>query len=267
MLDIQRCLDQSSDSTANLSTYSRFGHGLHQESLSHRTCEPINNDNSPTKLFTKPMGRLIEDKENVLGSLYLGPTSLETLMLEMGDYITTFVDSDSRESTDAVGSICDKINTFVEARHQRSSTGTASPPTEPPLVILEGMIEPYFSKINPGFPIWSRDGFQKMVDSLHQHSRGPEFKWASIVCCNNLILINLTMDAMHSIQQRMSQSGQSRNIPSMGSDLVTGFLANSKRAIDNLGPLSPGLINVQALLSLVRIAIGGFQTGLSKRTS
>lgn len=36
-------------------------------------------------------------------------------------------------------------------------------------------------------------------------------------------------------------------------DMIAGFLANARRAVQNIDQLvSPGLINVQALLSLVR---------------
>lgn len=253
VLDIQKFLDQFNKSRANLPPFVEPGYDADQAQFPHLACELADDVSIPTRLFKKPVGRLIGDKGNVLGSLYLGPTSLETLMLDIGDLIARHSDSESHDSADVVFSIKNRIHTFVEARLPKPSTRISSPPTEPPLVILEGMIEPYFSKINPDFPIWSRDGFQKIVDSLQQHSSRPEFEWACIVCCNNLILINLTMDSMHSVQQRTSQSGRSGSISSMGSDLIAGFLANAKRAIENLGPLSPSLVNVQALLSLVCI--------------
>jgi hypothetical protein len=198
------------------------------------------------------MGRLVEGRGDVPETVYFGPTSLETLMLNFGDSISSRADSNTQGSRDTSLFIHDRINALVDAKHHIHLSGATSPPIEPPLAILEGMIEPYFSNINPNFPIWSRDGFQKIVTSLRQHSTCPEVHWASIVCCNNLILINLTTDSVHSVQRKMAQSGSSENVPSMGSDLIAGFLANSKRAIENLGILSPRLIILQALLSLVR---------------
>lgn len=198
-----------------------------------------------------PVGRLVEDRDNATGVVYFGPTSLETLMLDFGELLPSPIDPELQKFGDDDSSIRERIKTFVDASQHKCPRETPSPPTEPPLVILEGMMVPYFSKINPHFPIWSRGGFDKILESLRQHSTSLEDDWASIVCCNNLILINLTMDSVHSAQQRMVQSGSNGSLSSMGSELIAGFLANTKRAIENIGLLSPRLLNVQALLSSV----------------
>ncbi|KAG6011440.1 hypothetical protein E4U54_008088 [Claviceps lovelessii] len=52
----------------------------------------------------------------------------------------------------------------------------------------------------------------------------------------------------------MAQSGVIENVSSLNCDLVAGFLANAKCAIENLGLVCPCLIHVQALLSLCVVA-------------
>jgi hypothetical protein len=218
-----------------------------------QACELLTPDHSGTSmpLFTRPIGRLVEEKGNVAGTVYFGPTSLEALILDFGDLVSNRIDSDVPRLRNANLSIQGRIDSFVNIQHGTIPSRVVLAPTEPPLAILEGMIDGYFSNINPQFPIWSKSVFQKMVASLREHTTCAEDEWASIVCCNNLILINLTADAVHSVQRRMAQSGSTESFPSMESDLIARFLANSKRAMENLGLISPRLINLQALLSLV----------------
>jgi hypothetical protein len=175
-------------------------------------------------------------------------------MLDFGDFISNCIDPDVPRLRDARLSIQGRIDSFVNIEHGKIPSRVVLAPTEPPLAILEGMIDGYFSNINPQFPIWSKTTFQKIVTSLREHTTCAEDQWASIVCCNNLILINLTTDAVHSVQRRMAQSGSTESFPSMESDLIARFLANSKRAMENLGLISPRLINLQALLSSVSLS-------------
>lgn len=173
-------------------------------------------------------------------------------MLDFEDCIA----NDSRLQADGGrvvgGLIQENTKVFVESRDHKSPQRPASTPTVPPFVIIEAMIEPYFENINPHFPIWSKEGFRKIMHS-RRHSASPEFDWASIVCCNNLILINLTADSVHSFQRKLNQSGTIANSHCVDYDLIAGFLTNAKRAIDNIGLLVVDLrlINLQALLSLV----------------
>ncbi|RMZ82892.1 hypothetical protein DV737_g1956, partial [Chaetothyriales sp. CBS 132003] len=216
---------------------------------------PPTSDISSTSrpLFTRPLGQLVEKKGDVPETVYFGPTSLEAL-LDFEDSISGRITSEIHGYRETDESIHDRINAFINSGHTNYGNSVPSPPTEPPLAILQAMIEPYFANINPHFPMWTKTGFQKIVASLRQHSVSPEIEWASIVCCNNLILMNLTADSMRSVQQKMAQSRSSENVPLVDSDLIAGFLANSKRAIENLGLLSPRLINLQALLSSCVVA-------------
>ncbi|KAG6161946.1 hypothetical protein E4U11_003032 [Claviceps purpurea] len=92
------------------------------------------------------------------------------------------------------------------------------------------MIDPYFATVNLKFPIWDKSKFQAMVDSLRQDSTCPESRWAGNVCCNSLVLFTLHADSVRSVRRKMAQSGVTKSVSSLDSDLVAGFLANSKHA-------------------------------------
>lgn len=253
MLEFQRSLKRSRQASNNSSpVFSRQESDGEVPPVQDQICQlPTPANSSTTKpLFARPAGRLVGDRDGTLGPAYFGPTSLESLMLDFGDSSSNRIDLETQEYRDAGLTVHGRIKSFVNSKCDRHLSRPASL-TEPPLVILECMVQPYFSHVNPHFPIWSRDGFQKMFTSFRQHCMCPGDEWASIVCCNNLILINLTADMIQSVQRKSMQAGASENVPSMTLDLIAGFLCNSKRAIENLGLLSPRLINLQALLSLV----------------
>lgn len=82
---------------------------------------------------------------------------------------------------------------------------------------------------------------------------------ASIVCCNNLILMTLVAESgsarpkkQGDVASRSRRTSSTSSTPSSGDlDLASGFLANAKRAVGNIELLlTPRLRNVQALLSL-----------------
>lgn len=90
-----------------------------------------------------------------------------------------------------------------------------------------------------------------MATALRQ-STVPERDLASIICCNNLILMTLTANSVSSRQGRSAKTKHRLQTPSMHSELITGFVRNAERAFRNIDQVvSPRLINVQALLSLV----------------
>ncbi|KAG5932551.1 hypothetical protein E4U53_001269 [Claviceps sorghi] len=211
-------------------------------------------ENALRQLFARPLGRVVESGSHIFGTRYFGPTSLDCLMLEFGDLISHRISLDSQAWGDAGVLIRDKIDAFVGCPKSKLRTGVISAPTGPPLAILDAMIDPYFTNVNPSFPIWKKDKFLEMVDSLRHTSSCAESRWAPIICCNNVILLTLNADSMRSVQRKMAQSGMIGNVSSLDSDLIAGFLANSKCAIENLGLVSPCLINLQALLSLCLVA-------------
>lgn len=124
-------------------------------------------------------------------------------------------------------------------------------PTMPPHSVLEAMIEPYFATINPYFPIWTKERFVRFAIAS-QHSEDPEQDRAYVMCANNLILITLTATSLRSRSVQQARSSHRSLSSSVDIDLTRTFLTNAKRAIKNIELLlSPRLINVQALLSLV----------------
>ncbi|KAE8551010.1 hypothetical protein EYB25_007242 [Talaromyces marneffei] len=129
-----------------------------------------------------------------------------------------------------------------------------SPPTMPPFAILDAMIEPYFTTINHNFPIWTKERFNQLAIAMRQ-SESSEKDLASIICCNNLILMALSANSLCSHRVKSPQIKQAQKISSIDFDVIEGFLTNAKRALNNLDQVvSPRVINVQALLSLFLVA-------------
>lgn len=143
-----------------------------------------------------------------------------------------------------------KIDLLV-GQGEEMSFGERSPPKTPPFAILDAMIEPYFTTVNEHFPIWTKSGFTQMATTLRQ-STPAQRDLASIICCNNLILMAMSADSLSCHQRESMQPKPTRKSSSIDFDLIAGFLTNAKHAVNNIDQLvSPHLINVQALLSLV----------------
>lgn len=153
------------------------------------------------------------------------------------------------ELSEAVLLAHDKIESLLSRDNGPIQDGCA--PTIPPYSVLEAMIEPYFSTINPYFPIWTKTRFIQF-STASQHSKGLEQDRAYITCSNNLILMTLAATSLRSRSAQQAHSAHQSRSSSVDFDLTRTFLTNAKRAIKNVELLlSPHLINVQALLSLV----------------
>ncbi|KID84202.1 Transcription factor, fungi [Metarhizium guizhouense ARSEF 977] len=173
-------------------------------------------------------------------------------MLNFKDTLADGLDPETpalKECTDlALCDVCLPMN-------QREELPTdESLPTAPPSAILNAMIEPYFAAVNPHFPIWTKQQIQEMAATLEQ-STSPERDAATMICCNNLILMTLTANSLRSRWGKPLQTKHRRRHLSVDSDITAGFLMNAKRAIKHVELLlSPCLVNVQALLSLCMVA-------------
>lgn len=204
-------------------------------------------------VFTRPLGRFLTNlnDDNSSGERYFGPTSLESLVLDIKDVIAKLLGSESQRLRECALLAQRKIDLLIGRGHEELIKD-GSPPTAPPFAILDAMIEPYFATINPHFPIWTKEQFNRMATALRQ-STSPEQNAASIISCNNLILMTLTANSLRSRWGRPVQIKHAHKSSSIDFDVTTGFLTNAKRAIENIElVLSPRLVNVQALLSLVR---------------
>lgn len=207
---------------------------------------------APEQLERRLSGRFLVSKGDASRATYFGPTSLEAGMLDFKDFVNDRQADDTGGTSRISASIEKSIDDFVKSGQCESiRSDPSSPPTGPPFSILDAMIESYFATINPRFPIWCKYSFTRMVSSF-QNSLAPEQEWASIVCCNNLILMTLTANAMRRTQQRSAPAANNTSNSSMDFDIITGFLTNAKRAVRNVDLLlAPSLNHVQALLSLV----------------
>lgn len=199
--------------------------------------------------FTKPQGTFLKIPSQGLGEKLFGPTSLESLMLNFKDTLADGLDPETpalKECTELA--LCD-VSLPMNQREELPTDDSL--PTAPPSAILNAMIEPYFATVNPHFPIWTKQQIQEMAATLEQ-STSPERDAATMICCNNLILMTLTANSLHSRWGKPLQTKHRRRHLSIDSDITAGFLMNAKRAIKHAELLlSPCLVNVQALLSLV----------------
>ncbi|KAJ9386807.1 transcriptional regulator family: Fungal Specific TF [Paecilomyces variotii] len=219
-------------------------------------------DTLETTNFGPPLGRFLLGHNN--DERYFGSTSLESLMLKIKDDMTDGCDSESNTFKECISQAQWKIDLLVKQGEGECAKDTL-PPTTPPFAILDAMIEPYFSSINPHFPIWTKEKFIDMATTLRQ-SPSSERDFASIICCNNLILMAMSADSLCSNRGESTQNRQGTKVSSMEFDMIAGFRANAKRAIQNIDQLLlPRLINVQALLSLYMVAQEHFSIVESER--
>ncbi|KAI1761560.1 fungal-specific transcription factor domain-containing protein [Hypoxylon sp. FL1150] len=211
-----------------------------------------------TAVFKRPIGHFLRS-QNVDGSeRYFSPTSLESLVYNIRDiFLEPLVndESGSQSARECALLAQQKLDDLVLQNEEIIRNG--APPTAPPISILKAMIEPYFATVNPHFPVWTRESFMRIATTLQETNHTTQ-DLGLIVCSNNLILMtlaaNLSQPPTHH-QDKPSQSRSTRNGSSIDLDLMNGFLANAKRAIEYAELLlSPRLINVQALLSLCVIA-------------
>ncbi|KAJ6099640.1 hypothetical protein N7467_001175 [Penicillium canescens] len=184
-------------------------------------------------------------------------------MLKIKDNMIDGCDSESHTFKECISQAQRKIDLLVKQGEEECAKDT-SPPTTPPFAILDAMIEPYFSSINPHFPIWQKEKFICMATTLRQ-SPSSERDLASIICCNNLILMAMSADSLCSNRGESMQNRQGTKVSSIEFDMIAGFLANTRRAVQSIDQLvSPRLINVQALLSLYMVAQEHFSIGVSE---
>ncbi|GIK04030.1 hypothetical protein Aspvir_008105 [Aspergillus viridinutans] len=184
-------------------------------------------------------------------------------MLNIKDELSQSPDIERHSVKECVMQAQRKIDLLV-GRGEVILPGEKSPPAMPPFAILDAMIEPYFTTTNDHFPIWTKKRFARLATTLRQ-SAPSERDLASIVCCNNLILLAMSADSLGSHQRESMMSKQTRKTSSIDFDLIAGFLTNAKRAVSNIDQLvSPYLINVQALLSLHIVAQVYLSIGLSE---
>lgn len=201
-------------------------------------------------VFVRPLGRFVKNPDGDLREKLFGPTSLECIVLSIKDDIAERLGSQDQKMRECALKTLRKVDSLI-ARGQEENIKHGSSPTAPPFAILDAMIDPFFSTLNPQFPIWTKKSFTRMATALRQ-SRCPEQDWAAVTCCNNLILMTLADNSLRSRRTRPVQSKHTHRTSSIDSDFTAGCIMNAKRAIEHMQlKLSPRIIDVQATLSLV----------------
>ncbi|KAF3808562.1 hypothetical protein GCG54_00006428 [Colletotrichum gloeosporioides] len=135
-----------------------------------------------------------------------------------------------------------------------SSTHDASAIKAPPMLIVEALIEPYFESINSHLPIFTREGFRRLMDASRAEAN-PACNRPFAICANNMVLLTLSAKALHSQAKSTSPSNLEPITESIDVELIQSFISNANRAMVQVEQLlSPRLVNVQALLSLCFVA-------------
>lgn len=120
----------------------------------------------------------------------------------------------------------------------------AQPVSLPPYHLLEESLRYFFDDFCLEWPIFRKDSVLSAVQTLYaQHQSSPDFAWR--LCLNNIILLSLS-------SKSEATGTNTALVKLMEKGILTSLVNNAKRAI-NLTPylMSPRLVNVQALLSLV----------------
>ncbi|KAF5644452.1 C6 zinc finger domain protein [Fusarium sp. NRRL 52700] len=177
---------------------------------------------------------------------YVGSTSLDSLINNLThSFLVPSCQTPCQYTTSELMVAKDRLLQIVSEAEILPSLRNSSPPTMPPLGILQPMIDPYFDNINRHMPIWSRDRFQDFIADMQLASEDQPHA-AHVIFCNCLAILILTAKLASS--ERNSRSSWS----SIDLELVKYFLANTTWAVHNLHELmTQRLSNIQALLSLV----------------
>lgn len=115
----------------------------------------------------------------------------------------------------------------------------------PPRSLLEIFLETYLTDLNPVLPIFDKKDLLAAISAQYSPNSSMDPAWAA--CFNNIILETLTAKTGAD-----SKPGSTlRN--TMDDGLLMSFLMNAQRCYANFDRLlKPRLVNVQALLTMVR---------------
>jgi hypothetical protein len=182
---------------------------------------------------------------------YVGPTSLQSLMLDVKEFVMDPLCGEGIKAEQAANSARDSLNALIECENGSESVYDDSPPAMPPLAILEAMVEPYFDLVSPRLPIWTYQGFRRLIEASQSPGNSKQ-DYVCAVCFNNMILLALTAKSLLVESRKPMQSTARQRSSSMEQDLLRPFVANARRAMNKIEQLlSPSPANIQAFLSLV----------------
>ncbi|KAF7558656.1 hypothetical protein G7046_g5505 [Stylonectria norvegica] len=105
--------------------------------------------------------------------------------------------------------------------------------------------------------LWPKEGFRALIDCAAEVTNNLT-KRAYDVCANNLVLLTLQAQLLHS---RATCAAEAPATTSIDLELIRSFIVNAKRALGKIELilLTPSLLSLQALLSVCTVS----QTSLS----
>ena len=119
-----------------------------------------------------------------------------------------------------------------------------TPLSLPPRFLLETILDSFLKELNPVLPIFARSSLLEAI-KLQYDPQQDHFDPAWATCFNNIVLQILTTKA--------GAGADSPSRSAMDDSLKTTFLVNAQRCYRNMERLlQPRVVNVQALLSMVR---------------
>lgn len=159
----------------------------------------------------------------------------------------------------AATAVHDQLDMLLDAEYQDKPCYNDSLIEVPPVTILEAIRAPYFEFLYPDMPLWTRQGFDRLVEVCHASTGNEAVDRAGIVCANNVALLTLTANSLRLMSKQYRKPRpltpiEKQGLSSMELNLLTTFLVNAKHALSRIEQLLwPSLANVQAFLSLVRL--------------
>lgn len=207
---------------------------------------------------TSSRGRHLVDEQ------YYGSSSLVSLLGEINSLLQALVKDNADRALDDDGpipnqsltecvTIIENISKYsvVDDRMDLSSDGL--PLALPTKGLLDALIEPYFSEINCILPIFRK---QKVCEAIRKEYEANTHKTngAWLLCFNSMIVQTLEARSLSSQTRSSTDDWSIRAYSSaIEVELLRPFLINTKRGLDRLERfLEPKLVNVQALISMVR---------------
>jgi hypothetical protein len=111
----------------------------------------------------------------------------------------------------------------------------------PPKIILDAMVDLYFTGIHELLPIFNKRNFEANLDAIYSgRTTGSDRAWT--LCFNNIVLLSLTPKTLQSMNRQTH----------MDTGLLKSFIDNSRRGFQGLEDfLQPILCNVQVLITMV----------------
>jgi hypothetical protein len=112
----------------------------------------------------------------------------------------------------------------------------------PPKIILDAMVDIYFTGIHTLLPIFNKENFEANINAIYSgRATGSDRAWT--LCFNNIILLSLKPKTLQSMNRQTH----------MDTGLLKSFIDNSRRGFQGLEDvlLQPILCNVQVLITMV----------------